>query len=512
MRRIVECVPNFSEGRRPEVVEQICERIRSVPGVQLLDQEMDPDHNRAVVTFVGPPEAVGEAAFRAVQEAARLIDMRRHRGAHPRIGATDVLPFVPVQGVTMKECVALARQVGERIGRELGIPVYLYEEAATRPERRNLADIRRGEYEGLAEAITDDPDRAPDFGPAELGPAGATVVGARSFLIAYNVYLGTADLEVAQKIARAVRHSSGGLRFVKALGLAVERPGQVQVSMNLTDYRRTPIHRVMALIREEAASYGVPVLESEIVGLVPGEALLEAARHYLQLHHLTPGQVVENRLQAGAEEEGLAADMPRAFLARVAAGTPTPGGGCVSALAGALAASLTRMVANLTIGKKGYEEVEGEMREIEAALTHLEEELLELAVQDAAAFDAIMAAYRLPRKTAEDKAARRQVLQEATREATRVPLATAERTVKVLEFLAQVSSRGNVNALTDAVVGAHLALAAVRGAAANVRVNVDTLDDAGLAEQFRTQIAAFEEQAAGLVETVLATAAERAAG
>jgi len=512
MERLVECVPNFSEGRRKGVVEQICDRIRSVPGVRLLDVETDPSHNRAVVTLIGSPEAVGEAAFRGVQEAARLIDMRQHRGAHPRVGATDVVPFVPLQGVTMEECVALARRVGERIGGELGIPVYLYEEAATRPERRNLAGVRRGEYEGLAAEIATNPERAPDFGPAVMGPAGATVVGARPFLIAYNVYLGTSDLQVAQQIARAVRHSSGGLRYVKALGIAVDRPGQVQVSMNLTDFQHTPIHRVMALIRDEAAQHGVAVLESEVVGLVPAEALLDVARHELQLHRLSPEQVLENRLQAGAQEADLGNALPRDFLGRVAAGTATPGGGSVSALSGALAAALTRMVANLTSGKKRYAEVEGEMREAEAAVARLQEELLEMVVRDTAAFEAIMAAYGLPRGTEEEQAARQQAIQEATREAARVPLSTAERAVKVLEFLLRIAAVGNVNALTDARVAVAMARAAVQGAAANVRVNADALDEAILAEQFRAQIATFEAQTEELAAAILEVAAGRQKG
>lgn len=495
MERLVECVPNFSEGRRREVVERICARIRSVPGIRLLDVELDAGHNRAVVTFVGPPEAVEEAAFRATQEAAGLIDMRQHQGAHPRIGATDVIPFVPVRGVTMEECVELARRVGERIGRELGIPVYLYEEAATRPERRNLADIRRGEYEGLAQEIATHPERAPDYGPAELGPAGATAVGARPFLIAYNVYLGTSDLEIARRIARAVRHSSGGLHYVKAMGVDVGRPGQVQVSMNLTDYRRTPIHRVMALIRDEAAHYGVPVLESEIVGLVPAEALLEVARYELQLHRFSPQQVLENRLLEEAEEAGLGKDLPRAFLSRLAAATPTPGGGSAAALAGAMAAALTRMVANLTLARRQYAAVHAEVREIEAAVARLQEELLELVIHDAEAFEGILAARRLPQNTEEEKALRRQAVEEAIREAARVPLATAERTVKVLEFLLHLAAVGYENALTDALVAASLAQAAVQGAAANVRVNAASLEDAVLAGQFRAQIKAFTAQA-----------------
>lgn len=502
MDRLIECVPNFSEGRRPEVVEQICARIRAVPGVRLLDQEMDASHNRAVVTFVGPPEAVAEAAFRAAQAAAALIDMREHRGAHPRIGATDVIPFVPVRGVTMEECVAVARAVGARLGNELGIPVYLYEEAAMRPERRNLADVRRGEYEGLAAEVATNPARAPDFGPAVLGPAGATAVGARPFLIAYNVYLGTADLEVANAIARAVRHQSGGLRYVKALGVAVDRPGQVQVSMNLTDYRRTPIHRVMALIRDMAAHYGVPVLESEIVGLTPVEALVDVARYELQLRRMTPEQVLENRLQGGAEEAGLGAALPRELLSLVAAGTATPGGGTVAAVAGAFAAALTRMVANLTVGRQAYAAVEGEVREAEAAVGRLQEELLQLAAADAAAFEGIMAALRLPKSKEAEQAARRRAVQAATREAARVPLTTAERTVKVLEFLLRIAAVGNPNALTDAAVAVGMAEAAVQGAAANVRVNLASLDDAALVEQFQRQIADFAAQTAALADQI----------
>ena len=298
MEKIVECVPNFSEGRRRSVIEAIAAAIANVDGVRVLDVQSDEDHNRTVVTFVGSPEAVVEGAFQSIATAAQLIDLNHHRGEHPRIGAADVVPLVPVRGVTMEECVALARQLGQRVGEELGIPVYLYEEAATRPERRNLADIRRGEYEGLKEEILTNPDRAPDFGPARLGPAGATVIGARQFLIAYNVYLTTDDVEIARRIARAVRHSSGGLRYVKALGLLVN--GKAQVSMNLTDFRRTPVYRVVEMIRREAARYGVSIERSELIGLIPQQALLDAAQWYLQLDGFTPDQVLENRLQEEA--------------------------------------------------------------------------------------------------------------------------------------------------------------------------------------------------------------------
>ncbi len=293
--RLVECVPNFSEGRRQQVIDQIAAAIRSVPHVWILDVESDPDHNRSVITCVGEPDAAAEAMFRAIAEAAKLIDLNKHRGEHPRIGATDVVPFVPLRGVTMQEAVELAQRLGRRVGGELEIPVYLYEAAATRPERENLANIRRGEYEGLKEAIKQDPNRAPDFGPSELGPAGATVIGAREFLIAFNVYLNTNDVKVAKRIARAVRHSSGGLRYVKALGMLVG--GQAQVSMNLTNFKKTPIFRVVELIRREAARYGCLITHTELIGLTPMQAMLDTARWYLQLDGFNEGQVLERRLE-----------------------------------------------------------------------------------------------------------------------------------------------------------------------------------------------------------------------
>ena len=298
MKPIVECVPNFSEGRRQEVIDQIVAAMRAVSGALILDVQSDLDHNRSVVTLIGEPLAAAEAAFQGIARAGVLIDMDHHRGGHPRMGATDVVPFVPVRGVTMDECAALARHLGERVGRELDIPVYLYEAAATHPSRENLADVRRGEYEGLRQEIGTNPDRTPDFGPARLGKAGATAIGARPPLIAFNVYLNSADLAPAQAIAKAIRHSSGGLRFVKALGLLVD--GQAQVSMNLTDYRRTPIHRVLEMIRSEAARFGLSVTHTEMVGLLPAQALFDAAQFYLQLNDFSAEQILENRLSEEA--------------------------------------------------------------------------------------------------------------------------------------------------------------------------------------------------------------------
>jgi glutamate formiminotransferase/formiminotetrahydrofolate cyclodeaminase len=293
-RSIVECIPNFSEARRPAVVAEIRQAIAAVPGVYVLDLNSDMDHNRSVITFAGESAAVEEAAYQAIACAADLIDLEKHTGEHPRIGATDVVPFVPISGIKMEDCVAMARRLGQRVGEGLGIPVYLYEAAATRPERERLEVLRRGQYEGLKTAIAADPARAPDFGPAVLGPAGATVIGARAPLIAYNVYLTTADVTIAEKIARSVRHSSGGLRYVKAMGLLVD--GRAQVSMNLTDFHKTPVHRVVELIRQEAARFGVQIHSSELIGLIPQQALFEAAAWYLQLHDLSSDQVLEHRL------------------------------------------------------------------------------------------------------------------------------------------------------------------------------------------------------------------------
>ncbi|HHH40960.1 MAG TPA: glutamate formimidoyltransferase [Chloroflexi bacterium] len=503
-QRLVECVPNFSEGRREEVIQAIVGAIAAVPQVYVLDTHSDPDHNRTVVTFVGPPEAVEEAAFQGAARAAELIDMTQHRGEHPRIGATDVIPFVPLQGVTMADCVAMAERVARRIAAELEIPTYLYAEAARRPDRRRLATIRRGEYEGLREAIATDPDRAPDFGPARLGKAGATVVGARPFLIAFNVYLNTDDVRIADRIARAVRHSSGGLRYVQAKGFLVE--GQAQVSMNLTNYEKTPIQRVVNLIRQEAARYGVAVTHSELVGLIPQAALVEAARWHLQLDLFEPDQVLENRLAAAMEAE----TTPTAFLDAVAAPTPTPGGGAVSALAAALAAALAQMVAGLTVGRKKYALVEEAMQEVLAEAGTLRVRLTAAVAQDSAAFDAVMAAYRMPKGTEAEKAARRQAIQEATRRAGEVPLAVAREAVATLRLIRQVAEVGNVNAVTDAGVAAHLAWAAVEGAALNVRVNALALEDEALRRRWLAEVEALREQAGHLWKKVSAVVVRRA--
>jgi len=300
--KLVECVPNFSEGRRPEVLDEIVGAMLAVPGVRLLDREMDPNHNRAVVTIVGEPEPVLEGAFRGIERAAAVIDLRSHEGEHPRMGAADVVPFVPVRGVTMDECVSLARRLGERVGRELGIPVYLYECAATRPDRENLADVRKGQFEGLCREIGANPDRDPDCGPKRIHPsAGAVAIGARAFLVAYNINLGTDDVTVAKAIARAIRHSTGGLRYVKAMGFELKDRGIVQVSINMVNFEGTPLYRVFELVKAEAARHGVPVVGSEIVGLVPEDALIACAEFYLRLEGFKRDQILEYRLSESEE-------------------------------------------------------------------------------------------------------------------------------------------------------------------------------------------------------------------
>jgi glutamate formiminotransferase/formiminotetrahydrofolate cyclodeaminase len=499
VKPLVECIPNFSEGRRPEVVEAIADAIRRTPGVSLLDKSSDADHNRSVITFAGTPEGVEAAAFAAIQTAASLIDMTRHTGEHPRIGATDVVPFVPIRGVTMAECVAIARQLGERVGRELGIPVYLYEEAATRPERRNLENLRKGQYEGLREAIQNDPERAPDFGPSRLGTAGATVIGARAPLIAYNVYLNTDDVEAANKIAKAIRQSGGGLRFVKALGLLVN--GRAQVSMNLTDFTRTPIHRVQEMIRVEAARYGYQIAYAELVGLIPEQALVDTARWYLQLDLFTEDQILERRIQA-AEAKNI---LPEAFLDAVASGEPVPGGGSVAAMAGASAAGLAAMVARTTVGKKKYAEAEPAMQSVITEAEALRASLLKAISEDSSAFAAVMEAYKRPKEDPN----REQAIQSGLRHAAEVPLQTARQALAALEQLKIVAGQGNVNAATDAAAGAYMALASIEAAALNVLINAKELADMTTAQTLRDEITRVREAGRTLANEVVALATSR---
>lgn len=472
---LIECVPNFSEGRRPEVIQDIRDAIAAVQGVTILDVSSDESHNRSVITFVAPLEHAVDAAFAGIRAARDMIDLTRHQGEHPRMGAADVVPFVPLEGATMDECVALARRLGERVGSELEIPVYLYERAATRPERENLANIRRGEFEGIRDEISNKPERAPDFGPARVHPtAGAVAIGARPFLVAYNVYLGDAShVDTAKRVARAVRGSSGGLRYVKALGLEVER--QAQVSMNLVDIEKTPVYRAYDVVKMEAAAAGVSTTWSEIVGLIPEQALFDAAARHLQLANFTPDQVLERRVRAAAAAaQGQSLDD---FVSSVAAATPTPGGGSVAAHAAALAAALTQMVAALTVGRKKYADVEEDFRDVARRGAELSKRLNELVALDAQSYAAVAAAYKLPKDTPEQKEQREAAITAALVGASEVPLETARAAAGVAALAELAASKGNVNAVSDAGVAALLAEAACRGAAYNVRINVAALSD-----------------------------------
>jgi glutamate formiminotransferase / formiminotetrahydrofolate cyclodeaminase len=471
--KLVECVPNFSEGRRPEVVDAIRDAIASVEGVSVLDVSSDASHNRSVITFVAPVESAVDAAFAGIRAAAERIDLCKHTGEHPRIGATDVVPFIPLEGSTMEDCIALARALGERVGRELEIPVYLYERAATTPARENLADVRRGEFEGLREELGKNPVRNPDFGPSKIHPTcGAIAIGARPFLVAYNVYLGPAsNLQIAKNIAKAVRGSSGGFKYVKGLGLEVD--GQAQVSMNLVDTEKTPLHNAFDFVKMRAEAEGAPVTWSEIVGLVPERVLFDAAVSHLQLRQFTPAQLLEKQVR----EVMSGGESVSGFLASIASSNPVPGGGSVAAHAGALAAALAQMVAGLTIGKKKYGVVEAEMKEAALKAVALGNTLSSLVKRDAEAYSLVSEAYKLPKEPADAAARRTEAVTKALLKAAEVPLETARASVEVAKIAALVAEKGNTNAITDAGVAALLAEAACRGADYNVRVNVSALED-----------------------------------
>jgi glutamate formiminotransferase/formiminotetrahydrofolate cyclodeaminase len=610
---LVECVPNFSEGRDPAKIAQITDAIVAVPGVKLLNVEPGVDTNRTVVTFVGDPIAVERAAFDAIAKAAQVIDMSRHTGAHPRMGATDVCPFVPVQGVTMEECVAIARKLGEHVGRELQIPVYLYEAAATRPERRSLSDIRRGEYEGLAKKLAD-PTWKPDFGPARFDPrAGATVIGARPFLIAYNVNLNSTDKAHATELAFELREKgrvarrgntvpvySRGTKLVyragafpcgtcdftgttyeatvahcaeahgydlgellrandvpapdvvgkqvyrpglfkacKAIGWYVEDYRRAQISVNLTDYRITPAHAVLEASRTLAAERGLVVTGSEIVGVVPFEAMLETGRYYLKKQGRTLGQPRADVLRTAVTSLGLTdvapfdvdkkvlglpVVSPRALVARtvldftdeVSRDSPAPGGGSVAALAGALGAALASMVANLTHGKEGTEERDAELARIAEEAQVVKEQLLTAVDADSDAFQVYMDALRLPQGTPEQKALRASKMQEGLKTAALVPWATAEACLAAMRLSRAVAALGNPSSLSDGAVGVQIAYAGLRGGLWNVLINLKDVTDPAFVADKRAACAsrlaearALADEAAAYVDDRLSAMIER---
>jgi len=545
--KLVECVPNFSEGRDPEKIRAITQEIERTPGVKLLDVDPGESTNRTVVTFIGSPEGVKEAAFRAIAKAAEVIDMTKHKGAHSRIGATDVCPFVPVSDVTMDDCIALAHELAERVAGELGIPVYLYEEAAQKPERQNLAAIRAGEFEGLAEKLKD-PSWAPDYGKPLLNPrAGATVIGAREFLIAYNINLNTRDRRLAHEIALGLRESGraerdadgnivkdesgrtvnvpGKFKYVKAVGWYIEDYGIAQVSINFTNYKVTPVHVVFDEAIRLAEQLGLRVTGSELVGLIPKEAMLMSGRYYLEKQGKSPGLPEKDLLRTAVRSLGLSDVTPfdpekkiieyqfkdsSPSLVRLALGefvdelsldSPAPGGGSAAALCGALSAALSAMVANLTIGKKGYESVQAELKEAALKAQAAKDGMLKAIDEDTRAFNKVMEAFRLPGGSEDQAREKDAAVQHAYVKATRVPLGVLEKSVALLELAKTAALKGNKNSLSDAGVAALAAEAAAGGARYNVMINLPNIHD----DMFREDV---KRRAQSLLEQGLKLAAE----
>jgi glutamate formiminotransferase/formiminotetrahydrofolate cyclodeaminase len=545
--RLVECVPNFSEGRNRQVIDAITNEIKSTEAVMLLDVDPGIETNRTVVTFIGSPEGVELAAFRAIREAAQRIDMSVQKGAHARMGATDVCPFVPLAGVTMEDCVKLAERVGERVARELGIPVYLYEAAARKEARRSLSDIRKGEYEGLPEKLKD-PEWAPDFGePVFNAKSGATVIGAREFLIAFNVNFNTRNRKLVHDIALEIRESGRSLRdddgkivrdeqgkskkkpglfeHVKAVGWYIPEYNMAQLSMNLTNYKVAPPHIVFDKVCELAVERGIRVTGSELVGLIPKEAVLQAGRHYLLKQGASPGVPEEELIRVAVHSMSLAEIAPfdpkkkiieyrferprrlqqmnlREFANELSIDTPAPGGGSVAALCGALGAALASMVANLTVGKKGYEGVFEEMKDIASEAQVLKDRMLEAIDDDTQAFNRVMDAFRLPSKSDEEKEKKKAAVEEATRGATLVPLQVLTRTVAVLRLASDVAKKGNENSLSDAGVAGLAALAAARGAYYNVLINLNNLEDREFVKKTREEADRTLDEAKGLARKI----------
>lgn len=549
MTPIVECVPNFSEGRDPAIIDAIADTIRAVEGVSLLDVDPGEATNRTVMTMVGAPEPVLEAAFAAIKLASQLIDMRSHTGAHPRMGATDVCPFVPVSGITMAECAALARRLGARVGEALSIPVYLYEAAASRPERQNLATIRAGEFEGLA-AKLQDPEWAPDFGPTEGAlTAGATAIGARPFLIAFNVNLNTTETKRAMKVAALIREKGilrrdehfeiirdadgnglrepGMFKCVKAIGWYIEEYGCCQVSINFTDYRVSPPHVVVDAIRRVADQEGLVVTGSELVGLIPLQAMLQAGEHYLRRQRLNPGapeselievairslglrdlcdfdpneRIIERRIR---QDGPLVTQSVRSFVDLASSRAPAPGGGSVAALCGAISTALSAMVGGLTTGKRGYEAQFSAQDEMAMAAQRLKEGFLADIDADTAAFDGMMAAMKLPKKTDADKKARRKAMRSATIEGIEVPLRVLERSVQAIA-MAEIAAQGNENARSDAGVAGLTAAAAAEGAWYNVNINLAGMRDKALVARYQTRADAALDEANRRAEALRVT-------
>jgi len=463
--------------------------------VKVLDIESDVDHNRSVLTFVGDPENVKNAAMAVSAKAIELIDLNKHRGQHPRMGAVDVVPFVPVLDVTLDECVQLAKEFAAEYAERFNVPVYLYELAATRADRRNLADVRKGEFEGLKEEIGKNPDKRPDFGPNKIHPtAGATAVGARQILIAYNINLDTNNLDIAKRIAKQVRGKDGGLAAVKALGFELKDRGIVQVSMNMVDYKASQLFKTFELVRTLAEQNGVEVLESEIVGLVPTEALTDTAEFYLRLRNFSKNQILERKL-AESESSSLVAMNLAAFASEVASDKPVPGGGSVSAYSASLAASLVSMVSRLTLKRPEYERDWPVVKQVLTESDNLQRRLLSLVDKDSESFSALMRAYRLPKESEQEKKNRSEEIQSKLKEASTVPLETADAAGLVLVAARNLAHCANLNALSDLQTAISLAQAGLAGAAANIAINLPGIKNAQFREEVERNLHSIEKAA-----------------
>ncbi len=501
-------MPNFSEGRRKEVIDAIVAEATS-RSVQVLDIESDADHNRSVLSFVGDPAAVVDAALAVAGKAIELIDLNEHRGQHPRMGAVDVVPFIPISDISMDECVQIARQFADDYSARFKVPVFLYEQAATRPDRRNLAEVRKGEFEGLREEIGKNPDKRPDYGPNAIHPtAGATAVGARQILIAYNINLATDKLDVAKSIAKQVRERDGGLPAVKALGFELKDRGIVQVSMNMVDYKTSQLFKAFELISTLAKPQGIQVLESEIVGLVPMEALTDTAEFYLKLRGFNKDQILERRL-ADTKTKKLIEMSLANFATDVASEKPVPGGGSVSAYGGSLAAGLVSMVSRLTLKRPELEKHWAKAGEMLEESEGLQKSLLLLVDEDSESFAALMQAYHLPKEREQEKQKRSEDIQTRLKGAAEVPLKTAEQAAKILFEAKSLAEIANENALSDLQTATYLAYASVQGAIANVTINLAGIKDENYRMQTATKVDALLKVAERDKSGALAAVAKR---
>lgn len=538
--KLVECVPNFSEGRDRKKINAITKEIESTPQVTLLDVDPGESTNRTVVTFIGTPEGVKEAAFKAIKKASEVLDMSKHSGAHSRMGATDVCPFVPVTGVTMDDCIHMAHELGDKVSKELGIPIYLYEEAAQKPERKNLATIRKGEYEGLPEKLKD-PEWAPDYGKPVFNPkAGATVIGAREFLIAYNINLNTRDRRLAHEIALNIREAGrakrdkegkiirdakgkaikipGKFKEVKAVGWHIEDYGIAQISINFTNYKISPPHIVFDAAIKEAERLGLRVTGSELVGLIPKEALLMAGRYYLEKQRKSTGVPEVELINTAVKSLGLNDVSPfdpqnkiiefqfkeienslinlnlQEFANELSMDSPAPGGGSTAALCGALSASLSSMVSNLTVGKKDYEQVQKDVKKIAVSAQSLKDEFLRAVDLDTLAFNKLMETYKLPKKTEEQKEKKAKAVEAASKEATLVPFGVLENSIEALRLAKDVALKGNKNSLSDAGVAGLTAQAAAEGAYYNIKINLPNIQDSEFKSKIKKQATSLKKK------------------